>query len=136
MLPSIVNSTQVSHYCRSQSLGMSVTGSFRGILLGLLPQFDFTRRNVAMGSALVVFAVICLVVGLSLIASGQFRVLSILVLSAVAVFSCFGFLASFEPIDGAVYFRTGYAATIVASVAGIVRVLTAASVDPRKQGSE
>ena len=51
------------------------------------------------------------------------RILGALALLAVAAFSTFGLLASFEPVANALVWRIGYGAALVASVVGIVVLL-------------
>jgi hypothetical protein len=45
------------------------------------------------------------------------------VLLAIAAFCSFGFLATFEPVDGALGWRVGYGAAIIACLYGMLRLL-------------
>ena len=51
------------------------------------------------------------------------RFLFALVLFALAAFCLFGFLASYEPVDGALGGRVGYGAAILACLYGAWRAL-------------
>ena len=51
------------------------------------------------------------------------RVLFAVALCAVAAFCTFGFLATFEPVDGALRWRAGYGAAILACLYGARRLL-------------
>ena len=53
---------------------------------------------------------------------GFMRVLVALVLLAVVVFCGLGFLATFEPVEGAMVWRVGYGAGVVACLYGAWRV--------------
>jgi hypothetical protein len=50
------------------------------------------------------------------------RVLLGLVLLAIAAFCSFGFLATYEPVDGALAWRVGYVAAIIACLYGALRL--------------
>ncbi len=51
------------------------------------------------------------------------KVLLSLVLLAIAAFCSFGFLATFEPVDGALAWRVGYGVAILACLFGALRLL-------------
>ena len=51
------------------------------------------------------------------------RVLLALVLLAIAAFCSFGFLATYEAVDGALRWRIGYSAAIIACLYGAWRLL-------------
>jgi hypothetical protein len=51
------------------------------------------------------------------------RVLLALILVALAAFCAFGFLATFEPVDGALGWRVGYGVAIFACLYGMLRLL-------------
>ena len=55
------------------------------------------------------------------------RVLLALFLLAFTAFCSFGFLASFEPGDGAITWRIGYGIAVIASLYGVVRLLRGGS---------
>jgi len=46
-----------------------------------------------------------------------------LFLLSVAAFCVFGFLATYEPVDGALTWRIGYGIAIAASLFGVLRLL-------------
>lgn len=51
------------------------------------------------------------------------RIPLVLLLLAFTAFCCFGFIATFEPVEGALTWRIGYGVAIVASLYGVVRLL-------------
>ncbi len=51
------------------------------------------------------------------------RVLLALFLLAFTAFCSFGFLATYEPVDGAIAWRIGYGIAIMASLYGALRLL-------------
>ena len=51
------------------------------------------------------------------------RVLLALFLLAFTAFCSFGFLATYEPVDGAIAWRIGYGIAIMASLYGVLRLL-------------
>ena len=51
------------------------------------------------------------------------RVLLTLFLLAFTAFCSFGFLATFEPVDGAISWRIGYGIAVIASLYGVIRLL-------------
>ncbi len=55
------------------------------------------------------------------------RVLLALVLLAIAAFCVFGFLATYEPVEGALLWRVGYGAAIIACLYGMLRLLRGGS---------
>ena len=55
------------------------------------------------------------------------RVLLALFLLAFTAFCSFGFLASFEPGDGAIQWRIGYGIAVIASLYGVARLLRGGS---------
>ena len=55
------------------------------------------------------------------------RVLLALFLLAFTAFCSFGFLATYEPVDGAIPWRIGYGIAVIASLYGVVRLLRGGS---------
>ena len=55
------------------------------------------------------------------------RVLLALFLLAFTAFCSFGFLATYEPVEGALTWRIGYGIAIIASLYGVVRLLRGGS---------
>ena len=56
-------------------------------------------------------------------AAPTMRVFIVTVLLVIAAICCFGFLATYEPVDGALGWRVGYGAGIVACLYGALRLL-------------
>jgi hypothetical protein len=51
------------------------------------------------------------------------RILLALVLLAFTAFCSLGFLATYEPVDGALAWRAGYGIAIIVSLYGVLRLL-------------
>ena len=76
--------------------------------------------NVTLLVGLGVFTVVSLLAAIT----GHVKPVALVCLVGLALFSGFGFLASFEPGAGHIYFRIGYAIFGVACVACGIRLLT------------
>ncbi len=55
------------------------------------------------------------------------RVLLALLLLAFTAFCSFGFIATYEPVDGAIPWRIGYGIAVIASLYGVARLLRGGS---------
>ena len=51
------------------------------------------------------------------------RIVLALLLLAFTAFCSFGYLATYEPVDGAMTWRVGYGVAIIASLYGVIRLL-------------
>lgn len=77
------------------------------------------RKSVFMG--VTVFLVVAVYISIAL--SRLHRLAGLVLLIPILAFSCFGFLASFEPGPGHMSFRAAYALSLLLSGSTIIRVL-------------
>ncbi len=56
-------------------------------------------------------------------ATQPMRILLALILLGFTAFCSFGYLATYEPVEGAMAFRVGYGVAIIASLYGVIRLL-------------